>query len=81
MITQQINVKKHTVLSYAVQLITNEYPKKFWFAEKIKGSIQGNTIIITGDLNIFNSEVYEKIIEFNGKRENYKIILKPLEMN
>ena len=74
---EEILIKQHTVLSCAIQLITNEYPEKFWFAEKIKGSIQGNNIIIKGDLNLFNSEIYEKIIEFGGQEETYKIILMP----
>ncbi len=71
-------IKQHTILSHAIQLVTNEYPEKFWSAEKINGSINKNTIIVTGDLDIFQSEVYEKPIEFKGKKENYKIILKPL---
>ncbi len=74
---EEIAIKQHTVFSCAIQLITHEYPEKFWSAEKISGSMNDNIIKITGDLDIFNTEVYEKSIEFNGKRENYKIILQP----
>jgi len=81
MINKEINTKQHTALSCAVQLMTNKYSEKFWFTKNINGSIQGNTITIMGDLDIFNSEVYEKVIEFNGKKEKYTIILKPLKIN
>ena len=73
---QEIAIKQNMALSQAIQFITNEYPEKFFFAEKLNGSIQENMIIITGDLDIIKSEVYEKIIEHNGQPERYKIILK-----
>jgi len=75
---QEMRIKQHTALSFAVQLMTNEYPEKFYFAEKINGSIKENTIFITGNLEIFSPEVYEKIIDVNGEKIKYKIILKPL---
>lgn len=73
---EEILIKMNTVLSQAVQLITQEYPNKFWSAEKINGSIKDNIITITGNLDIFDSEVYEKTIDFKGKEDHYKIILR-----
>jgi hypothetical protein len=72
----EIAIKQNMALSQAIQFITNEYPEKFFFAEKLKSLIQENIIIITGDLDITKSEVYEKVIEHNGQPETYKIILK-----
>jgi len=67
-------VKLHTILSNAFKLLSEEYPEKF--GEKINGSINEETIILTGELDILKSEVYEKVLEFNGKKEKYRIVLK-----
>ncbi len=67
-------VKLHAILSNAFRLLSEEYPEKF--GEKINGSINRETIILTGDLDILKSEVYEKVLEFNGEKEKYRIVLK-----
>lgn len=67
-------VKLHAILSNAFRLLSEEYPEKF--GEKINGSINNETIILTGDLDILKSEVHERILDFNGEKEKYKIILK-----
>ena len=43
---EEIVIKQNTVLSCAVQLITNEYPEKFLSSERINGSIYENIIFI-----------------------------------
>ena len=70
----ELKVKLHTVLSNAFRMLSDEYPEKF--GEKINGSINGEIITLTGDLDIMKPEVYERIIDFNGEKESYKIILK-----
>jgi len=79
MITEkEFLAKQHTILSRAIQIVTDEQYDKFVGAEKLNGSIQGNTIKITGDLNILKSETFEKTIEFNGEKETCTIVLIPL---
>lgn len=68
------NVKLHTILSNAFRLLSEEYPEKF--GEKINGSINGEIITLTGDLDIMKSEVHERSIDFDGEKKSYKIILK-----
>jgi len=66
-------VKDNSILSDTFRLLSEEYPEKF--GENIKGRIDGKTIILTGDLDIQKSESYEKVLESNGKKEKYSIIL------
>ena len=75
MVTEE-EIKQNTILSQAIQLIPEKYPEKFLFAEQLDVSIQGDTIIIRGNLEISKSEFYEETFEFNGKVENYKVILR-----
>jgi len=68
-------VKRQSILSSAVEWITDTYPEKF--GQKIHASIDNkNNITITGDLEIFENESYQKDIEYNGQEEKYNIILK-----
>jgi len=69
----ELRVKSNEILSNAFDLLFDEYPEKF--GEKINGSMNGETIILTGDLDILKSEVHERIIDFNGEKNSYKIIL------
>lgn len=70
----EIVVKQKVILSQAFDLLLEEYPEKF--GEKINGSIKGEIITLIGDFDIMKSEVYEKVIDFNGEKKSYKIILK-----
>ena len=70
----EIDVKDKSLYSTALRELTEEYPEKF--GENINGSIDGKTIILTGDLDILKSEVYERVLEFNGEKEEYRIVLK-----
>ncbi len=72
----EIGVKNHAVLSSAIQLSTNEYPEKFFPAERINGSVNRDTITVTGDLAIWDTEVHSREIEYAKEKESYKIILK-----
>lgn len=51
---KRMQIKQNTVLSQAVQLITQEYPEKFAGEDgsQIKASIQGDIIWITGEMII-----------------------------
>ncbi|MEK6844358.1 MAG: hypothetical protein AABX83_02930 [Nanoarchaeota archaeon] len=73
----ELRVKFHLILSNVFRLLSDEYPEKF--GEKINGSINGETITLTGDLDIMKTEVHEKVIEFNDEKRYYKIILKNLK--
>ena len=71
----ELKVKFHSVLSCAFRLISDKYPEKF--GEKVKGAIlDEKTIELTGDLDIMKTEVYERVIESDGKKEIYSIILR-----
>ena len=71
----EISVKSHTILSSAFRLISEEYPEKF--GDKISGSFDGNkTITLTGDLDVFKTESYDRFVECDGQKVNYIIILR-----
>lgn len=76
---KRMQIKQNTVLSQAVQLITQEYPEKFAGEDgsQIKASIQGDIIWITGEMNLFDKEAHKKAIEFDGEKEDYTIFLVP----
>lgn len=71
----KLKVKFHAFLSCAFRLISDEFPEKF--GKTIHGSfLNEKTIELTGDVDVFQTEVYERVIEYNGEKETYKIILK-----
>jgi hypothetical protein len=71
---KQTMIKLHTVLSKAFRLIQEEYPEKF--GEKINSSINENIITLTGDIDTFETESYERVIECREEKETYTIILR-----
>ena len=77
---KETSIKNNELISLAIQRLTQEYPNKF--DEQIHLSdktVKGETIILTGNFDIMETEVYKKDIEYNGEKKTYTIILKPLK--
>jgi len=72
----EIDVKNKALYSRALRELTEEYPEKF--GEKINfiPLVDEETITLTGNFDIFKTEVYEKILEHDGEKKTYKVILR-----
>ena len=76
---REIEIKGKAILSCAVKLMEDEHYEEFTSAEKINSYfVDEKTIIFTGDFSMGSSKTYEKIIEYNGEKDKYTIILKPV---
>ncbi len=74
---RDIAVKHHNIISLAIQLLLKEYPKKFGKKVKFKGDLNEEIITLKGNFNIDKKEIYMMDIEYEGEKENYKVILNP----
>lgn len=74
----QETCNKNTAISLIViKELSKEFPNKFKDKIKFKGVVEENVIKLKGNFKINKSEIFKREIEYNGKKEIYKIILTP----
>ena len=69
-------IKDKAIKDFALRTLTEEFPEKFGEVINWSGVIKGETIILTGNFEIFETEVHKKPIEYNEEKKTYTIILK-----
>lgn len=72
----EIAVKNKALYSSALRLLTEEYPKKFDDKINFIPVVEGETITLTGNFDILKTEVHKRVIEYNGERKIYTVILR-----
>jgi len=72
----EVAVKNKALYSSALTSLTEEYPEKFGETIDFIPVVKEETIIFTGNFDILKTEVYEKVLEYNREKKNYKIILR-----
>ena len=72
----EIAVKDKSLYSFALRLLTEEYPEKFDDKLNFIPIVKGETITLTGNFDILKTEVYRRVIAYGGEKKTYTIILR-----